>query len=684
MSIQETKMEQIELWDIRRVWGKFSFDYAHSDAVGQSGEILSVWDPSMFQKSNCSVSDYFVMIYGVWVPSGKNLLVISIYAPQDLSEKRMLWDYLRIKICNWDGDVVTMGDFNEVRNSSERFGSVFNKRGAKIFNEFIANAGLVEVPLGGCSFTWCHKSASKMSKLDRFLISDSLLGACPGISSVSLDRYLSDHRPILLRETYYDYGPIPFKFYHYWFEFDGFDKFVEDSWKEIRVSNTNDYVCFTKKLRILKDKIKNWIRLYKEGSSGQMNCLKSELSKIDSDLDKGVGDQMEVQRRQEIICKIQDLEKNEAIESAQKAKIKWAIEGDENSKYYHGVINKKRSNLAIRGVQVEGKWVETPSLVKKAFYDHFKRQFDHSGLSNILLDKEFSKRVSSDQVVDLERGVTKEEIKRAVWDCGIDKSPGPDGFTFGFYRRYWSFIEGDVIKAVTWFFHYGSIPNGGNPSFITLIPKIPNANMVKDFRPISLIGSIYKIIAKILANRLVMVLGDLVSDTQSAFVKDRQILDGPFILNELVQWCKKKKKQSMVFKVDFEKAYDCVRWDFIDSILKKFGFGAKWCNWIGGCLRSSRGSVLVNGSPTVEFQFFKGLKQGDPLSPFLFILVMESLHVSFQRVVDAGLFSGIKLDNSITISNLFYADDAIFMGQWNRNNLSVMTRVLDIFHLAWV
>ncbi|GJY47483.1 RNA-directed DNA polymerase, eukaryota, reverse transcriptase zinc-binding domain protein [Tanacetum coccineum] len=641
------------------VWGNFSFDYVHSDAVGQSGGILSVWDPSMFQKSNCSVSDYFVMVYGMWIPSGKNLLVISIYAPQELSEKRMLWDYLRIKICNWDGDVVIMGDFNEVRASSERFGSVFNKRGAKIFNEFIANAGLVEVPLGGCSFTWCHKSASKMSKLDRFLISDNLLGACPGISSVSLDRYLSDHRPILLREAYYDYGPIPFKLYHYWFEFDGFDKFVEDSWKEIRVSGTNDYVCFTKKLRILKDKIKKWIRLYKDRTSGQMNILKSELSKLDSDLDKGVGDKIDVQRRQEIICKIQDLEKNEAIESAQKAKIKWAIEGDENSKYYHGVINKKRSNLAIRGVQVDGKWVEPPSLVKKAFYDHFKRQFEHSGMTDISLDREFSKRVSSDQVEDMERGVSKEEIKRAVWDC-----------------------EGDVIKAITWFFHHGSIPNGGNPSFITLIPKIPNANMVKDFRPISLIGSIYKIIAKILANRLVTVLGDLVSDTQSAFVKDRQILDGPFILNELAQWCKKKRKQSMVFKVDFEKAYDFVRWEFIDTILKKIGFGDKWCKWIGGCLRSSRGSVLVNGSPTVEFQFFKGLKQGDPLSPFLFILVMESLHVSFQRVVDGGLFSGIKLDNSITISHLFYADDAIFMGQWNRNNLAVMTRVLDIFHQA--
>ncbi|GJX54549.1 RNA-directed DNA polymerase, eukaryota, reverse transcriptase zinc-binding domain protein [Tanacetum coccineum] len=178
------------------------------------------------------------------------------------------------------------------------------------------------------------------------------------------------------------------------------------------------------------------------------------------------------------------------------------------------------------------------------------------------------------------------------------------------------------------------------------------------------------------------VLGDLVNEIQSAFVADRQILDGPFILNEIVQWCKKRNKQAMVFKVDFEKAYDSVRWDFVEDILRKFGFGDKWCTWIRSCLQSSRGSVIVNGSPTEEFQFYKGLKQSDPLSPFLFILVMESLHISFQRVVDAGLFKGIKLGSSLQMSHLFYADDAIFMGQWNQSNIDTITRVLDVFYRA--
>ncbi|GKF74740.1 RNA-directed DNA polymerase, eukaryota [Tanacetum coccineum] len=170
--------------------------------------------------------------------------------------------------------------------------------------------------------------------------------------------------------------------------------------------------------------------------------------------------------------------------------------------------------------------------------------------------------------------------------------------------------------------------------------------MVKDFRPISLVGSLYKIISKILANRLVGVLSDIVSDVQSAFIAERRILHGPFILNEVLRWCKVKKKQALIFKV-----------------LSKFGFGDKWRKWIQACLMTSRGSILINGSPTKEFQFGKGLKQGDPLALFLFIMIMESSHLSFQRVVKAGMFQGLHLGGEVILSHMFYTDDAVFVGQ---------------------
>ncbi|GKB87482.1 RNA-directed DNA polymerase, eukaryota [Tanacetum coccineum] len=185
--------------------------------------------------------------------------------------------------------------------------------------------------------------------------------------------------------------------------------------------------------------------------------------------------------------------------------------------------------------------------------------------------------------------------------------------------------------------HLEYIPNGCNPSFIALIPKVLDAKHLNDFRPISLIGCQYKIIGKILANRLSLVIDDIISHEQSAFIKGRQILDRPLILNEIVSWCKARNEKTLMFKVDFQKVFDSVRWDHLDDILGRFGFGSKWRGWIRGCLQSSKASVLINGSPTDEFLFHRGLRQGDPLSPFLFILVMESLHVAFQRVIERGI-----------------------------------------------
>ncbi|GJS28073.1 RNA-directed DNA polymerase, eukaryota [Tanacetum coccineum] len=293
-----------------------------------------------------------------------------------------------------------------------------------------------------------------------------------------------------------------------------------------------------------------------------------------------------------------------------------------------------------------------------------------------------SHKLTHDQVADLERGVSREEIRRAVWDCGENKYPGPDGFTFEFFRKYWNCIGPDFCVAVEHFFVNGSFSKGCNSSFVALIPKVTDAKFVNDYRPISLIGSVYKVVTKIMATRLAMVIESIVSDTQSAFVAKRQILDGPFILNEVLHWCKRKNKKVMFFKVDFAKAYDSVRWDFLIDVLEAFGFGSTWCNWVRGTFCYAKGSILVNGSPSNEFQFHRGLKQGDPLSPYLFILVMESLHLSVCRAMNDRLFNGIRLNGSLSLSHLFYADDALFIGEWSDDNLCGIIQILKCFHLA--
>ncbi|GJY07999.1 RNA-directed DNA polymerase, eukaryota [Tanacetum coccineum] len=385
---------------------------------------------------------------------------------------------------------------------------------------------------------------------------------------------------------------------------------VTRAWNSIILDDNNGMVRFKKKLQFLKKEIRVWVLDQKQKNLGRVNDIKAKLSEIDVKLDQGgVNDEI-LHSRLNLMKQLHDQKVSDTRECMQKAKIRWAIEGDENSKFFHGIINRKRANLSIRGVMVDGEWA-----------------------------------------MELERLISNDEIRKAVWGCGEDKSPGPDGFTFDFFRKFWDLIGPDFCVAVDWFFEHCSFSRGCNSSFFSLIPKVPDPKFVTDYRPISLIGSLYKVVTKILATRLSVVISELVSDVQTVFVPSRQILDGPFIINELLSWCKHHKHQDMVFKVDFAKAYDSIRWDYLDDVLRSFGFGVKWCSWIKGSLTLSMASILVNGSPTTKFQFH-------------------------------CIFKGIKIDNAVTISHLFYTDDAVFIGEWSDGNLNRIMHVLHCFSLA--
>ncbi|GKE44408.1 hypothetical protein Tco_1471692 [Tanacetum coccineum] len=202
-----------------------------------------------------------------------------------------------------------------------------------------------------------------------------------------------------------------------------------------------------------------------------------------------------------------------------------------DTKYFHAIINKKRANLSVKGIMVDGDWIVEPDLVKQEFRRHFMDRFQDSGSRRGSLNFPFPNRLNNDQILELESPISNEDIRTAVWGCGVDKSPGPDGFTFEFFRKYWTVVGPDFCIAVKWFFDHGVFAIGCNSSFVALIPKVLDPKVVSDYRPISLIGSLYKVVTKILASRLSLVISDLISDVQTAFLPNRQILDGPFIIN---------------------------------------------------------------------------------------------------------------------------------------------------------
>ncbi|GKV09210.1 hypothetical protein SLEP1_g20749 [Rubroshorea leprosula] len=367
----------------------------------------------------------------------------------------------------------------------------------------------------------------------------------------------------------------------------------------------------------------------------------------------------------------------------QKSRKMWLRDGDANTKFFHNCVKGRWRRNEINSIQVNGKQIREVGELKVGVAKYFQDLFTESNWLRPKLDGINFKQLSHADNEPLMAEFSEEEIKSAVWDCEPTKSPGPDGFNFKFIKAMWEDIKQDIIGYIQEFHDRGKIEKGANASFIVLIPKIENPQRIEDYRPISLIGVMYKILAKLLANRLRKVLDKIIGEQQMAFIKGRQLLDGVIIANEVIEEAKRKKKNSFLLKVDFEKAYDNVCWDFIDYMLLIMGFTATWRKWMKECLQSSTVSILINGSPTRQFPVSKGIRQGDPLSPFLFLIVAEGLNGLMLSAVGKNLYKGVRIGNKeVTVSHLQFADDTIFFGEASKENIQVIKCILRTFELA--
>lgn len=678
LCLQESKMADSDLFRVKNIWGNYQFGYVESLANGRSGGILSIWDPNSFELVDSVIHENFVIVKGKWIATSFDCYIINIYAPQGEREKVELWNKIVDFMNNNSGNYVLCGDFNSVRCEDERMGSSFSRSNANNFKDFISRGHLVDLKTGRHKFTRISPNGLKASRLDRFLINNSAMGILKDILVEALDDVISDHRPIIFKQKSSDFGPSPFKLYNSWLSIEGFGEMIKDNWgKEDTSRGNNAFYALKNKLKAIKLVIKQWNQERSKGRN--RDSITREIADVDLLLSSSARSVDLVTSRENLIRELREFNLRESKDLQQKAKVKWATEGDENSKFFHAIINAKRKSSRINGVKHNGVWIEQPDEIKSCFRNYFANKFKHFEGAQFSLNHSAVKSLSSTDAEFLDSQFSLQEIKDAVWCCGGDKAPGPDGFSFEFVKQHWDVLKNDVINMVHEFYEKAHIPTGCNSSFITLIPKVSSPLIVSDYRPINLIGAQYKIISKLLANRLVKVLDSIISTEQSAFIKGRQILDGPFIINELIEWHKVKKKRMMLFKIDFAKAYDSLSWEYLFYMLDIMGFGKRWISWIKACLNSARASILVNGSPTEEFDIRRGLRQGDPMAPFLFIIAMEGLHLAIDNLVNSGVFSGVRV-NQVPISHLFYADDVMITGEWDEKNLMVISNAFKFFY----
>lgn len=316
----------------------------------------------------------------------------------------------------------------------------------------------------------------------------------------------------------------------------------------------------------------------------------------------------------------------------------------------------------------------------KIALDYFQNIFKTRGPTEIQRVTDHIPRVVTvDMNNTLSQEYTAEEVEIAIKQMAPLTAPRPDGLPPLFYHTFWSFIGGDVTSAVLSSLNSSKILQPINHTYITLIPKVKSPEKITEFHPISLCNVVYKIISKVIANRLKIIMPHVIFDIQSAFVPGRLITDNILVAFETLHHMKHHmhgRKGSMALKLDMSKAYDRVEWQFLLAVMHQMGFHQRVINLIAECLQTVSYSILINGEPQGFFRPSRGLRQGDPLSPYLFLLCTEGLHGLLKSAALSGAIHGVSISRTIPkLSHIFFADDSLL---FCRANVHECQRVLDI------
>ncbi|XP_030479107.1 uncharacterized protein LOC115696342 [Cannabis sativa] len=300
--------------------------------------------------------------------------------------------------------------------------------------------------------------------------------------------------------------------------------------------------------------------------------------------------------------------------------------------------------------------------------------------------QEISPKLSSEQSTFLDGKFTEVEIKHALFSLSGDKAPGPDGLNPLFYQKNWSIFGSDFCRAMLHILNHQGDISLINETILVLIPKKKNPKLVCDFRPISLCNTLYKCISKVLANRIKNVLPSIISKNQSAFLKGRQIIDNILIANEIIHAIHSRRSGKLgwaAIKLDMEKAFDRVEWKFIHLMLAHVGFPPSFISLIMKCLSTITYRLSLNGKLSDPFHSTRGIRQGDPLSPYLFLLVAEGLSAAIRFHEVNGNFSGIKICRGAhSLSHLLFADDSMLFSPVSPRSSESLNAILLLYHQA--
>ncbi|XP_042484156.1 uncharacterized protein LOC122064513 [Macadamia integrifolia] len=502
----------------------FESDFIHNFCMDKVPNIWVIWKQGIPRPSIITVSDQQLSITVDWL--GNCVGLTFVHANCFTVKRRELWSELGL-VVNPNLPWSVIGDFNATLLSNEKRGpGRFNAKSAADFQSMVDTCLLIQVPSQGKKFTWTNnrRRGNVAAVLDRSFCNSKWLDMFKSTLQRVLLRSSSDHAPILVvSDSIARPGNIPFRFNNFWMEHDLFDNVIQDVWNQEIFGNP--IFMLSQKLKRVKLFIKPWGRKNFPNIDNEVKKASDHLNSVHQEIEAaGMSDDL---FGREADAKTALLKATQLQDNlwAKKAKQRWMKDGDKNSKFFHLSVKMRRDRNQIRTLQnADGEWMNDQQQLSSYIVNYYE-EFHRLSITSPhpeLLDC-IPCIISDDDALYLEAEPSSEEIKKAIWELDPNSSPGPDGFSGKFFRQVWSIVEDDFCRAVLHFFRRRIFPKGVNNFFLTLIPKVVGATSLDKYRPICMGNYFCKVLPKIVASRVAILLPKLISEEQGAFQKGKII-----------------------------------------------------------------------------------------------------------------------------------------------------------------
>lgn len=585
-------------------------------------------------KSNCNINRTLNDIDGRVIAAqievmGTELNIINVYAPTVGHERKVFYDNIW-SYKTGDHNLIIAGDFNCVEDiDKDKLGGnpSSGTTGVNELQQFLTAHELVDAWRKTHSndriYTWSTKDFTIRSRLDRLYIPQNLLGttfasirACPlsdhSVAEISIQPNGARARGkgvwkmnngILEDKTYQREVR---GFIEYWKyrkkEFQSIGEWWDEGKRRIKVITIRSLVRKSRNRRKQEDDLKKKLtQLKNEGRPKPDKIIEIEHQLNDI-----------IQKRLEGV-KI-------------RSRASWIEEGEKPTKFFFDLERKKQSNAIIYKLEIDGQTVNEDTEIMETIREFYQQLYTKEAVdrnSQRKLISNLDRKISSQMRITCEGPVTKDELEHALKKMNLNKSPGPDGITTEFYQTFWDSLAEDIVEVFNSNFMRGSMTESQRESLLRLLYKKDNRALLTNWRPISLLNTDYKILATVMALRLRPTLPSIIDEDQTCGIPERTIFDNILRVRDLAKMASDRSTNLILIGLDQEKAFDRVDRQFLLKILEHLNFGPSFCNWITTLYAGARCKVINNGRLSEYIHLERGVRQGCPLSPLLYTIVLK-------------------------------------------------------------